>query len=85
MTKQRFSTEQIVSVLKQAEMGLPVKDLIRQIGIATSGKTGREKRFKQTSSSPRSRDQKATLERTLRLSGRLLRPGSKTRMSAKMN
>lgn len=34
MKKQRFSTEQIVSVLKQAEMGLPVKDLIRQIGIS---------------------------------------------------
>lgn len=33
MKKQRFSTEQIVSVLKQAEMGLPVKDLIRQVGI----------------------------------------------------
>jgi putative transposase len=33
MKKQRFSTEQIVSVLKQAEMGLPEKDLIRQIGI----------------------------------------------------
>jgi putative transposase len=28
-----LTTEQIVSVLKQAEMGLPVKDLIRQIGI----------------------------------------------------
>ena len=33
MKKQRFSTEQIVTVLKQAEMGLPVKDLIRQVGI----------------------------------------------------
>lgn len=33
MKKQRFSTEQIVAVLKQAEMGLPVKDLIRQVGI----------------------------------------------------
>lgn len=33
MKKQRFSTEQIVAVLKQAEMGLPVKDLIRQIGV----------------------------------------------------
>ena len=32
MKKQRFSTEQIVAVLKQAEMGLPVKDLIRQVG-----------------------------------------------------
>lgn len=34
MKKQRFSTEQIVSVLKQAELGLPVADLIRQIGIS---------------------------------------------------
>jgi len=33
MKKQRFSTEQIVSVLKQAEMGLPVTDLIRRVGI----------------------------------------------------
>ena len=33
MKKQRFSTEQIVSVLKQAEMGLPVVDLIRRVGI----------------------------------------------------
>ena len=33
MKKQRFSTEQIVSVLKQAEMGLPVADLIRRVGI----------------------------------------------------
>lgn len=33
MKKQRFSTEQIVSVSKQADMGLPVKDLIRQVGI----------------------------------------------------
>lgn len=33
MKTQRFSTEQIVSVLRQADMGLPVKDLIRQIGI----------------------------------------------------
>ncbi|WP_407695313.1 IS3 family transposase [Sphingobium cloacae] len=33
MKKQRFSTEQIVAVLKRAELGLPVADLIRQIGI----------------------------------------------------
>jgi putative transposase len=33
MKKQRFSTEQIVSVLKQAEMELPVADLIRRVGI----------------------------------------------------
>jgi len=33
MKRKRFSTEQIVAVLKQAEMGLPVADLIRQVGI----------------------------------------------------
>jgi putative transposase len=32
--KSRFSVEQIVAVLKQAELGLPVADLIRQIGIS---------------------------------------------------
>jgi len=32
--KKRFSVEQIVAVLKQAEMGIPVADLIRQIGIS---------------------------------------------------
>lgn len=31
--KKRFSVEQIVAVLKQAELGLPVADLIRQVGI----------------------------------------------------
>jgi putative transposase len=34
MKKQRFSAEQIVAVLKQAELGLAVADLIRQIGIS---------------------------------------------------
>ena len=34
MKKKRFSTEQIVAVLKQAEMGIAVADLIRQIGIS---------------------------------------------------
>jgi len=34
MKKKRFSTEQIVSILKQAEMGMAVADLIRQIGIS---------------------------------------------------
>jgi len=31
--KKRYSVEQIVAVLKQAEMGMPVADLIRQMGI----------------------------------------------------
>ncbi len=33
MKKKRYSTEQIVAALKQAEMGMPVADLIRQLGI----------------------------------------------------
>ena len=34
MKRKRFSVEQIVVVLKQAELGLPVADLTRQIGIS---------------------------------------------------
>ncbi len=34
MKRQRFSVEQIVAVLKQAELGLPVADLICQVGIS---------------------------------------------------
>ena len=32
--KKRFSVEQIVAVLKQAELGMPVADVIRQMGIS---------------------------------------------------
>lgn len=32
--RKRFSVEQIVAVLKQAELGMPVADLIRQVGIS---------------------------------------------------
>jgi putative transposase len=32
--RKRFSVEQIVAVLKQAEMGTPVADLICHLGIA---------------------------------------------------
>ena len=34
MQRKRFSVEQIVSVLKQAELGMPVADLIRRVGIS---------------------------------------------------
>ncbi len=34
MKRKRFRVEQIVAVLKQAEMGAPVADLIRHPGIA---------------------------------------------------
>jgi putative transposase len=34
MKRKRFSVEQIVAVLKQAKLGLPVGELIRQVGIS---------------------------------------------------
>ena len=34
MKRKRYSTEQIVAILKQAEMGLTMSDLIRQIRIS---------------------------------------------------
>ena len=32
--KKKFSMEQIVSVLKQAEVGVPIAELIRKVGIS---------------------------------------------------
>ena len=32
--KKRFSVEQIVAVLKQVELGMPVANVIRQVGIS---------------------------------------------------
>lgn len=34
MKRKRFSVEQIVAVLKQAELGIAVSDLTRQVGIS---------------------------------------------------
>ena len=34
MKKKRFSVEQIVGVLKQAEVGVPVGELVRKVGIS---------------------------------------------------
>ena len=34
MKRKRFSVEQIVAVLKQADLGLPVADVLRQVGIS---------------------------------------------------
>ena len=33
MKRKRFAVEQIVGVLKQAELGVPVAELVRQVGI----------------------------------------------------
>ena len=34
MKRKRFSVEQIVAVLKQAEAGIPVAALIRKVGVS---------------------------------------------------
>ncbi len=34
MKRKRYSTEQIVAALKQVDLGLPIADLIRQLGIS---------------------------------------------------
>lgn len=33
MKRKRFAVEQIVGVLKQSELGVPVAELVRQVGI----------------------------------------------------
>ena len=34
MKQKRFSVEQIVGVLQQAEVGVPIGELVRQVGIS---------------------------------------------------
>ena len=34
MNRKRFNVEQIVAVLKQAEVGVPIAELIRRVGIS---------------------------------------------------
>ena len=34
MNKKRFSVQQIVAVLKQAGVGVPIGELVRQVGIS---------------------------------------------------
>ena len=34
MKRKRFSVEQIVAIVKQAELGIPIAELIRQVGVS---------------------------------------------------
>lgn len=34
MKKKRFTAEQIVAILKQADLGIPIGELIRQVGVS---------------------------------------------------
>lgn len=34
MKRKRFSVEQIVAVVKHAELGMPVAEIVRQVGIS---------------------------------------------------
>ncbi|KVP33121.1 transposase [Burkholderia ubonensis] len=45
MKCKRFSVEQIVAVLKQAGLGMPVDDLIRQMGILAQTFYRRKKQY----------------------------------------
>jgi len=44
--RKRFSVEQIVAVLKQAEVGVPVAELIRQVGISEQTRYRWKKQYK---------------------------------------
>ena len=46
MKRKRFSVEQIVAVLKQAEVGVPVAELIRQVGISEQTRYRWKKQYK---------------------------------------
>ena len=46
MKRKRFSVEQIVAVLKQAEVGVPVAELIRQVGITEQTRYRWKKQYK---------------------------------------
>jgi putative transposase len=45
MKHKRFSVEQIVAIVKQAEMGMPVAELIRRVGISEQTFYRWKKRF----------------------------------------
>ncbi len=42
MKTERYSTEQIISILKEADAGMPVKDLWRKRGLSSPDVIGKQ-------------------------------------------
>jgi len=66
MKRKRFSVEQVVAVIKQAEVGTPVTDLIRTVGITEQTFYRWKKRY-QGMESDQVRELKQLQEENIRL------------------
>ncbi|HBP87742.1 MAG TPA: hypothetical protein DD706_08610 [Nitrospiraceae bacterium] len=66
MKQKRFSVQQVVAVLKQAEVGTPVADLIRKVGITEQTFYRWKKRY-QGMESDQVRELKQLQEENIRL------------------
>ena len=66
MKRKRFSVEQVVAVIKQAEVGTPVADLIRKVGITEQTFYRWKKRY-QGMESDQVRELKQLQEENIRL------------------
>ena len=75
MEKKRFSVEQIAAILKQAELGTPIAELIRQVGISEQTFYQWKRKFiglgvDQAEQLKRMAEENSRLKRIIRLRGR---------------
>jgi putative transposase len=73
--KKRFSVEQIAAILKQAELGTPIAELIRQVGISEQTFYQWKRKFiglevDQAEQLKRMAEENSRLKRIIRLRGR---------------
>jgi len=73
--KKRFSVEQIAAILKQAELGTPIAELIRQVGIPEQTFYQWKRKFiglevDQAEQLKRMAEENSRLKRVIRLRGR---------------